>query len=129
MMWILYTLFVILCFLLIGLILIQRSKSSLGVSGAFGSGAQSFFGGSGGQDFFQKTTWWFIACFMGGSLGLALLKYRSVNLSRYRDAVRQELLAETAQSAPAVEQPATPAEVTATPPAAAEQPQPAQPTA
>jgi len=125
MIWILYTLFVILCFLLIGLILIQRSKSSLGISGAFGSGAQSFFGGSGGQDFFQKATWWFIACFMGGSLGLALLKYRSANTSRYRDAVRQDVLTEAAKPAPVIDQTTTPSEPVApsTPTPSEQQPQ------
>lgn len=79
----LYVLFVTLSFLIIFIVLLQKSKGSLGLSGALGGHAQAMFGGSGGQDVFQRTTWIFIACFMGGSLVLAILKNRSVNLSRY----------------------------------------------
>ncbi len=42
--------------------------------GSLGGGTQLLFGGSGGQDLFQKTTWVMAALFMGGSLGLAMLK-------------------------------------------------------
>lgn len=79
----LYVLFVTLSFLIIFIVLLQKSKGSLGLSGALGGHAQAMFGGSGGQDVFQRATWLFIACFMGGSLVLAILKNRSVNLSRY----------------------------------------------
>ena len=70
---ILVTLFTILCFLLILLVLIQKGKSSLGL-GSLGGGTQLLFGGSGGQDLFQKITWIFGALFMVGSLFLAILK-------------------------------------------------------
>ena len=50
------TIFVIVCFLLILLIFVQKGKGSLGLGG-LGGGAQMLFGGSGGQDLFQKITW------------------------------------------------------------------------
>lgn len=76
----LLTLFVINCFLLILLILIQQGKSSMGL-GAMGGGTQMLFGGSGGQDIFQKTTWVLGTIFMLGSFALAL--HRSQSSSQY----------------------------------------------
>lgn len=72
--------FVLLCFLLILLILLQKGKGSLGL-GTMGGGTQALFGGSGGQDIFQKATWVLLALLMAGSLGLSLMKSRST--SRY----------------------------------------------
>ncbi len=69
----LVTLFVIVCFLLILRVLIQKGKGGTGL-GALGGGTQILFGGSGGQDLFQKITWVLAAIFMGGSLILALMK-------------------------------------------------------
>lgn len=88
------TLFVILCFLTVLIILLQKSKGSLGIIGSAGSSAQMLFGGTGGQDIFQKITWTFVALFLGGSLVLAIIKNRTVYESRY--------LTE-AQTAPALE--------------------------
>ncbi len=65
--------FVILCFLMVLLILMQKGKSSLGF-GSMGGGTQLLFGGSGGQDLFQKVTWAMGALFIGGSLVLAVIK-------------------------------------------------------
>lgn len=45
--------------------------------GAFGGSSQMLFGGSGGQDLFQKATWVMIAIFMLGSLTLTLMKSSS----------------------------------------------------
>ena len=42
--------------------------------GNMGGGAQMLFGGSGGQDLFQKITWILGTIFMAGSLILALMK-------------------------------------------------------
>lgn len=67
------TLFSLSCIFLILLILIQKTKSSLGL-GSMGGGSQMLFGGSGGQDIFQKLTWSFGALLILGSLGLALLR-------------------------------------------------------
>jgi len=59
--------------LIIFLVLLQKGKGGIGLAG-LGGGAQMLFGGSGGQDIFQKITWVLGAIFMGGSLLLAILK-------------------------------------------------------
>ncbi|MBA3751298.1 preprotein translocase subunit SecG [Candidatus Dependentiae bacterium] len=66
-------LFSILCIFLILIILIQKTKGGMGL-GNMGGGTQMLFGGSGGQDLFQKVTWVMAALFMGGSLLLAMIK-------------------------------------------------------
>lgn len=53
--------------------MIQKGKSSTGL-GNLGGGNQMLFGGSGGQDVFQKITWVLGGLFMAGSLVLALMK-------------------------------------------------------
>lgn len=78
----LVSLFVLLCIVLVILILVQKGKSSLGL-GNFGGGTQMLFGGSGGQDFFQKLTWVLGALFMGCSLVLALWKSSLYQESKY----------------------------------------------
>lgn len=84
---ILVLLFVILCLFLIFLVLLQKSKSSMGL-GSLGGGAQMLFGGSGGQDFFQKSTWILGVIFMAGSLILAMMNRPSSDfmerLGKYR---------------------------------------------
>lgn len=79
---ILITFYIILCTLLMLLIMVQKGKSSMGL-GSLGGGAQMLFGGSGGQDIFQKITWVLGALFMAGSLALALLKSREVKMFHY----------------------------------------------
>ena len=69
----LVTVYATICLILILLILIQKGKSSMGLGG-LGAGTQMLFGGSGGQDLFQKTTWVLGTLFMTGSLLLALMK-------------------------------------------------------
>ena len=64
------------------IILLQKGKSSAGMGG-FGGGAQVLFGGSGGQDIFQKITWIMGALFMGGSLMLAIMKSRQADQPLY----------------------------------------------
>lgn len=76
----LVTLFVIVCFLLIGLVLIQKGKGSMGI-GTLGGGSQMLFGGSGGQDLFQKVTWILGTIFMVGSLVLGILAARQAHQS------------------------------------------------
>ena len=78
----LLTLYILICFLLMILILIQKSKGSLGL-GTTGGGMQMLFGGSGGQSFFQKATWVLGALFMLSSLGLAIIKSRTTAQSRF----------------------------------------------
>jgi len=59
--------------MLVLIIAIQKSKGSLG-SSRFSGGTALFFGGSSGQDLFQKTTWILGALFMITTLVLALMK-------------------------------------------------------
>lgn len=69
----LLTLYVINCLFLILIVLMQKGKGSMGLGG-FGGGAQMLFGGSGGQDMFQKITWVLGTIFMFGALMLSLMK-------------------------------------------------------
>ena len=79
---ILTSLFTVMCFLLVFLIFLQKGKGSMGL-GAMGGGTQMLFGGSGGQDLFQKTTWILVALFLSGSLFLAIYKNKSVKKARH----------------------------------------------
>lgn len=74
------TLLVIDGLLLVLFILIQKGKGDMGL-GAFGGGAQTLFGGSGGQDIFQKITWVLGGLFMAGSLGLSIMKSKGTVFS------------------------------------------------
>ena len=78
----LVALFVFICFMLIFIILLQKSKSSMGL-GSLGGSSQMLFGGSGGQDLFQKITWFLVAIFMSGSLMLTLMKSSSSRTMQY----------------------------------------------
>ncbi|MBS1986390.1 preprotein translocase subunit SecG [Candidatus Dependentiae bacterium] len=78
----LLTLFILASALLILVILIQQGKSSMGL-GNLGGGAQMLFGGSGGQDIFQKITWILGAIFIFGSLFLSIMKTHQGRESRY----------------------------------------------
>ncbi len=66
--------------MIVFLIFLQKGKGSMGL-GSMGGGTQMLFGGGGGQDMFQKTTWVLIALFLTGSLGLALYKSHVVKSS------------------------------------------------
>ncbi len=99
----LLSLFIFVCFLLILIILIQQGKGNMGL-GNMGGGAQMLFGGSGGQDLFQKITWGLGTLFMAGSLFLALMKSTSVSSTRYA----RQPMAPVSSEAPAV--PGTPDE-------------------
>lgn len=79
---ILITFYIVLCTLLMLIIMVQKGKSSMGL-GSLGGGAQMLFGGSGGQDIFQKITWVLGAIFMASSLILALMKSREVKMFHY----------------------------------------------
>lgn len=68
---------------------------------------QMLFGGSGGQNFFQKTTWILGALFMILSFGLAIMKSsylqtRYIKPTTNKQAIVQES-PETSQQAPAQE--------------------------
>lgn len=76
---ILMALFIGLCFFLALFVLLQQGKGDLGVSSMATS--QMLFGGSGGQNFFEKATWIMGALFIAGSLGLTMLKSREKSSS------------------------------------------------
>ena len=76
MITLLMTLFVILCFLLAVSIFIQQGKGDMGL-GSLGGGSQTLFGGSGGQEFFERITWTMGILFMVGALGISILKTTS----------------------------------------------------
>ncbi len=62
------------------LVLIQKGKGGIGL-GNLGGGNQMLFGGSGGQDLFQKATWALGAILIVGSLVLAIWKAKQVGIS------------------------------------------------
>ncbi len=78
----LISLYVVICVLLVLIIMVQKTKSSMGL-GSFGGGSQMLFGGSGGQDVFQKTTWVLGAIFIFGSLTLSIMRSRHSESFRY----------------------------------------------
>jgi protein translocase SecG subunit len=95
--------------LLIFVILLQKGSNSMGF-GNMGGGNQMLFGGSGGQNIFQKITWVLAFLFMAGSLVLAIAKTKQVRSSRYL---------EYATQAPQIpmQAPVSPAQAPSTPPA------------
>ncbi|MFH1831926.1 MAG: preprotein translocase subunit SecG [bacterium] len=104
----LMVLFIILCVVLGFFILLQQGKGDMGL-GALGGGSQMLFGGSGGQEFFQRTTWILGSIFILGSLGLAILKSKETRQSRLGDfvatqKVQKEQSLPTTQNAQAVQE-------------------------
>lgn len=63
--------------LLILIVLLQKGKGGLGLGGLSGGGSQMLFGGSGGQNLFQKVTWILGAILMGGGLIFSIYKYKN----------------------------------------------------
>jgi preprotein translocase subunit SecG len=78
----LISLYVFISLLLIVIIMIQKGKSSMGLGG-LGGGSQMLFGGSGGQDLFQKMTWAFIGIFIGLSILLFFMRSNSRESFRF----------------------------------------------
>ncbi len=94
MVTVLTVLFVILCFFLGLSILIRQGKGDMGLGG-LGGGGQMLFGGSGGQDFFEKMTWVMGAIFIFGALGLTILKTKEVSKSQLSGFVSTEQTKQT----------------------------------
>lgn len=78
----LLTLYTLNCLILVLVILIQQGKGGLGI-GSIGGGSQMLFGGSGGQDLFQKATWVLGAIYMFGSLLLSIMRTQELRTSSY----------------------------------------------
>jgi len=89
----LMTVFIILIMLLAVIILLQQGKGDMGL-GSLASGSQMLFGGSGGQEFFEKLTWTLGLVFIAGALTLSVIKSRaatSSELTNYRAPVQVNL--------------------------------------
>ena len=80
----LMTLFIILCVVLAIFVLMQQGKGDMGL-GSLSNSTQTLFGGSGGQEFFERATWVMGALFIFGSLGLAILRSHATQSSRLAD--------------------------------------------
>ena len=78
----LLSVYITICLFLVLIILIQKGKSSMGLGG-LGGGTQALFGGSGGQDIFQKITWVLVGIFLFGSLVLSLIKVSQRHTFKY----------------------------------------------
>jgi preprotein translocase subunit SecG len=108
---IMLTLFVIMCFFMLLIIMIQQSKGSMGL-GSMGGSAQMLFGGSGGQDLFQKTTWICGFFFMFGSLALTLAKTHEMKKFSYTKGIQRSMPKQSFEEIQApVEEPAAEPEV------------------
>ncbi len=79
---ILLSVYIVICVFLVLIVLIQKGKSSMGLGG-LGGGTQALFGGSGGQDIFQKMTWVLVGIFLFGSLVLSIIKVSNRNTFKY----------------------------------------------
>lgn len=94
----LISLYVFVSILVVLIILVQKGKSSMGLGG-LGGGSQMLFGGSGGQDLFQKITWVLTGIFI--ALAIILFFMRSTSQESFKYLSEQE---PTPISAPATTQ-------------------------
>jgi preprotein translocase subunit SecG len=109
MIWVVGTLHVIVCLILIGVVLLQQGKSA-DLAGAFGGqGSQTAFGPRGAANLLTKVTTWAAVIFMLTSIGLTVLIQRSSGGNSVLSGIK------TTQSAPA--KPAAPAPAPAPAPA------------
>jgi preprotein translocase subunit SecG len=77
MIWLLGTIHVIVCLVLIGVVLLQQGKSA-DLAGAFGGqGSQTAFGPRGAANLLTRVTTWAAIIFMFTSIGLTVLIQRS----------------------------------------------------
>jgi preprotein translocase subunit SecG len=76
---------VLVCFALIGLVLLQRGKGS-DIGAAFGSGASNtVFGSAGASDFLSKATGYLAALFFGLSLAMTYLTHQHLRSAGFLD--------------------------------------------
>jgi preprotein translocase subunit SecG len=77
MIWLVGTIHVIVCLILIGVVLLQQGKSA-DLAGAFGGqGSQTAFGPRGAANLLTKVTTWAAIIFMFTSIGLTVLIQRT----------------------------------------------------
>lgn len=70
-----------LCLVLALFIFLQQGKGDLGMN-SLGTSGQMLFGGSGGQNFFERATWIMGLMFVFGSLGLTIMQSKYKNQSQ-----------------------------------------------
>lgn len=102
------TLFVLVCIILGFFVLLQQGKGDMGL-GSIGGGSQTLFGGSGGQNFFEKTTWILGLLFMSMSFLFTLWQVSETRIGGYRKKAPESQAIETSNSnaaEPEAEQPA-----------------------
>lgn len=98
-----YALHFIVCFVLIGVVLLQRGKGAdLGAS-LGGGGANTIFGGRGAGNFLTKITTASAIIFMGTSLTLSYLGYKSSDVQLFDESAPFEVPLDGAAPAPAEE--------------------------
>src|ERR1700693_1224146 len=77
MIWLVGTIHVIVCLILIGVVLLQQGKSA-DLAGAFGGqGSQTAFGPRGAANLLTKVTTWAAILFMFTSFGFPVLTHRT----------------------------------------------------
>lgn len=98
-----YALHFIVCFVLIGVVLLQRGKGAdLGAS-LGGGGANTIFGGRGAGNFLTKITTASAIIFMGTSLTLSYLGYKSSDIQLFDENAPFELPVDDSAPTPADE--------------------------
>ncbi len=80
----LITLHVLICFMMIGVVLLQSGKGAE-IGAAFGGSSQTVFGSRGPGTFLSKSTAWAASIFMLTSLSLAILSKQAVTGSSVLD--------------------------------------------
>jgi preprotein translocase subunit SecG len=121
MFFILVTLHVIICLLLIAVIMLQSGEAA-DLAGAFGgAGSQTAFGPRGAATFLSKATTWCAIMFMLTSMALTMHQ-NSTSVAAGSSVLQQ--FSKTSKSAPAVPAPTAPASIPVAPAA----PAPAAPT-
>ena len=89
MIWLVGTIHVIVCFILIGVVLLQQGKSA-DLAGAFGGqGSQTAFGPRAAANIFTRLTAWAAVIFMLTSLSLTILYVRSMHSRSVLDGTTQ----------------------------------------
>ncbi len=117
--WLLVTLHVMICVLLILVVLLQSGKAA-DLAGAFGgAGSQTAFGPRGAATFLSKATTWCAVMFMAVTMALVLQQ------SQTRPATGGSVLEETKPTEPAQQPPATPPQGQSQPQSTPQAPPPA----
>lgn len=120
--WVLFTVHVLLCFLLIAVVLMQSGKAA-DLAGAFGgSGSQTAFGPRGAATLLSKMTTWCFVMFLLTTVSLTLRQSRAPGtgpsvLERTQGAAPAKAPASTPPTPAAPSQPAPGSQAPANPPA------------